>query len=498
MQLQFEKQGIPNLHTVKREVQTREQTQEIRISDSMPDIGSIIGTWGQVILRGKEWQSDGMTVSGGTMVWVLYLPENGGTPCCVESWIPFQMRWSFPQTQHDGTILVQSYLKSVDARSTSARKMMLRSNVSVLGWAVENGESEIFAPTEVPADVQMQQVSYPMQIPVEAGEKAFSLEETLHLPPSMPKMETLLGCNLQPEITETKMMADKVVFRGHAILHMLYLGEDEGIYSWEYDLPFTQYSELDREYGEDAEVMILPCVTALELDREAEEIKLKAGVVCQYRISHRPLIRMVTDAYSPRRSVTPVIQDLQLPGILESKTQILHGQMTVPMDSMRLTDVQFQTQPVHCHTNGKEAVLEIPGTFQTLHYDMEGIPRAVVQKWEQTVTMPVGEGITVESLVFPTGKAQGTLMSGSAQLSNDVTLLTEAINHGSIPMVTSLELGELQEPDPQRPSLILCRPGGKTLWELAKSSGSTVDAIRETNQLQSEPEEQQMLLIPVI
>ena len=172
--------------------------------------------------------------------------------------------------------------------------------------------------------------------------------------------------------------------------------------------------------------------------------------------------------------------------------------MTVPMDSMRLTDVQFQTQPVHCHTNGKEAVLEIPGTFQTLHYDMEGIPRAVVQKWEQTVTMPVGEGITVESLVFPTGKAQGTLMSGSAQLSNDVTLLTEAINHGSIPMVTSLELGELQEPDPQRPSLILCRPGGKTLWELAKSSGSTVDAIRETNQLQSEPEEQQMLLIPVI
>ena len=54
LQLQFEKQGIPYLHTVKREVQTREQTQEIRISDGMPDIGNIVGTWGQVILRGKE------------------------------------------------------------------------------------------------------------------------------------------------------------------------------------------------------------------------------------------------------------------------------------------------------------------------------------------------------------------------------------------------------------------------------------------------------------
>lgn len=499
MQLQFEKQGIPYLQTVKREVQTREQTQEIRISDGMPDIGNIIGAWGQVILRGKEWQADGMTVNGGTMVWVLYLPEDGTIPYCVESWIPFQMRWSFPPTQHDGVILAQCCLKSVDARSTSARKMMLRTNVSVLGWAVENGGCEIFSPTEVvPEDVQLQQVSYPMQIPIEAGEKVFSLEETLSLPPSMPKMETLLSYNLQPEITEEKMMADKVVFRGNAVLHMLYLAEDGGVYSWDFDLPFTQYSELDREYGEDAEVMLLPCVTALELEREAENINMKAGLVCQYRISHRPLIRIVTDAYSPRRSVEPVLQELQLPGILESKTQIIHGQTTVPADSMRLTDVQFCVQPVHSHTDAQVATLEIPGTFQILHYDMEGIPNAVVHKWEQNVTLPVGEGTTVEAVALPSGKPQGALMSGSAQLSNDIKLISESVNTTPVTIIAGLELGELQEPDLYRPSLILRRSGGKTLWELAKDSGSTVDAIRDANHLQSEPDAQQMLLIPVV
>ena len=55
LQLQFERQGIPCLKTLKREIQSQEQTQEVRISDGMPDIGSIIGAWGQVILRGKEW-----------------------------------------------------------------------------------------------------------------------------------------------------------------------------------------------------------------------------------------------------------------------------------------------------------------------------------------------------------------------------------------------------------------------------------------------------------
>ena len=265
MQLQFAKQGISCLHTIKREVQSQEQTQEFRISDGMPDIGSIIGAWGQVILRSKEWQSDAMTVSGGTMVWIQYLPEEGGEPQCVESWLPFQMRWSLPETQHDGTILVQPLLRSVDARSLSARKMMLRSNVSVLAWAMEQTQREIYQPADLPDDVQLLMKTYPMELPVEAGEKSFALEEDFSLPPSAPKIEKLLQYSLQPEISEEKLMADKVVFRGNAVLHICYLADDGGQYAWDFDLPFTQYNELEGEYGEDAEVLLWPAVTALEM-----------------------------------------------------------------------------------------------------------------------------------------------------------------------------------------------------------------------------------------
>ena len=168
MQLQFAKQEISCLHTLKREVQSQEQTQEFRISDGMPDIGSIIGAWGQVILRGKEWQSEGMTVSGGTMVWVQYLPEEGGQPQCVESWLPFQMRWTLPETQHDGTIFAQCLLRSVDARSLSARKMMVRANVSILGWAMERGSKDLYEPENIPEDVQLLTKVYPMELHLSA------------------------------------------------------------------------------------------------------------------------------------------------------------------------------------------------------------------------------------------------------------------------------------------------------------------------------------------
>ena len=108
------------------EVQNGEQTQELRISDGMPDIGRILAAWGQPILRGKEWRSDGVAVNGGILVWVLYAPEDGTEPRCVDSWLPFQMKWDLPDNTPEGKLRIQLLSRFVDARSISARKIMLR------------------------------------------------------------------------------------------------------------------------------------------------------------------------------------------------------------------------------------------------------------------------------------------------------------------------------------------------------------------------------------
>ena len=65
-------------------------------------------------------------------------------------------------------------------------------------------------------------------------------------------------------------------------------------------------------------------------------------------------------------------------------------------------------------------------------------------------------------------------------------------------MITGLEAGEMEASDPKRPSVILRKPGEKSLWELAKEHGSSAEAIREANGLQEEPDETRMLLIPVL
>ena len=77
MELKFQKREGKCLKPLIREIKQTELTQELRLSDGMPDVGCILGLWGQPMIRSKQWNGDQITVSGGVMTWVLYAPEDG-------------------------------------------------------------------------------------------------------------------------------------------------------------------------------------------------------------------------------------------------------------------------------------------------------------------------------------------------------------------------------------------------------------------------------------
>ena len=117
MELQFENKTCRYLRRNVWESKDQEQTLEVKLPEGMPDVGQVLTAWGQPVMRSKEWQDSTVQFAGGMMIWVLYVPEDGSEEQCIHGWIPFQMRWEFPQTQRDGTICVVPLLKSVDARS---------------------------------------------------------------------------------------------------------------------------------------------------------------------------------------------------------------------------------------------------------------------------------------------------------------------------------------------------------------------------------------------
>ena len=99
--------------------------------------------------------------------------------------------------------------------------------------------------------------------------------------------------------------------------------------------------------------------------------------------------------------------------------------------------------------------------------------------------------------VEPCGIVQATSVAGEMNLSGQMKLELQAQTKTGIRMVTALEIGQQQEPDPERPSLILCRREDQTLWEIAKRCGATVEEIRRINNSDNLSNPERVLLIPV-
>ena len=495
MELQWNQKECQYLRSDIHQVQNLEQTQELRLPEGMPDIGRVLCAWGQPVIQSKQWHSESISVSGGVTAWVLYAPEDGSEARSVELWLPFTGRWTIPDSRREGTIRACCQLRNVDARTLSSRKLMVRAAVGILAEAAEMAETAVFSPDELPEDVQLLQQTYPAMLPREAGEKLFTLEQALPMDP-MPRK--ILSCDVQNVVSEQTAAGSKAVFRGNCRVHLVFMGEDDRLGSSYFDLPFAQFAELDRDYDKDACADVMLAVTGLETQMEADQLIVQCSMVGQYIVYERKLLTVVEDAYSPCRPVQGHCEPLQLPMLLEQTQQQVESAQEMQLQNAQVVDVSFQSEFPAQYRDGNSLALELPGIFQVLYYDADGELRAEAQNVLTRMELPAGSDCSVSTAVFPSREPGYTLLQDKIRLECSTYINLVTTSQQQIPMLTGLEIGEQTQLDPDRPSLILQRPGDQSLWELAKACGSTVEAIRTANQLIDDPEPCKMLLIPVI
>lgn len=490
MEMQLKKEPLSYLELVVCSGRELEQTQQIRLPEGMPDVGKVLGVWGQSVLRSKEWRSDGVSVSGGVLVWVLYAPEDGSRPRALDGWIGFQGKWDLPEGSPDGTVLVQPVIRSLDARSVSPRKLLVRVGLGVGCMALCPREAEYSLPRELPEDVRLRKENRSLRLYAEAGEKSFALEDSLS-----GEEGKIVSCTAQCLLTDRKVVGDKLAFRGSAEVQGLFLTEEGAPVSRHFTLPFSQLIQLEKAYGSAGEADLSLCLTDLETESDGEgNIRLKLGIAAQYALSDVTDIELLTDAYSPRREVKLSWDTVEVCAILDRRWETVTADTGLPEDADNALDLfGMWEEPVWDRT--EEGIrLEASGSAQLLYRQGEGLNSALLH-WKGDREIPAREDAKFSVTAFQGLQPQPNPAAG--QLTGGCTFLLTAFSGSGIPEVCALELGELQPKQGDTPSLVLCRAGEQDLWTLAKAHGSTAEAIRAANQLEGAPEKGRMLLIPV-
>lgn len=496
MELPFEKRQEQFWQQKAYAPVTREESQEYKLPESMPDVGRVIAAWGQTVLRGKEWRSDHIGLNGGVMIWVLYAPEDGTGPRRLESWVPFHIRMDHSHDGEDGAIRAECVFCGVDARSISSRKLMLRCQIGVMVQTLVPKTAELYNPGALPEDIQVLDRTYPMVLTRETGEKTFLADEQLTLPQGTPALSRILYSRLTPRITEQKLLGSRAVFRGVGELHLLVQDEGEKLCSLDLEVPLAQYLDLEGEYEEGAEISNLLCLTSLETEAAEGGIRVRCGMVSQYIVNAPTVVTCLEDAYSTQRELELVRQEVVLPAWLDEQvSEIELGERLtgdeVPVDAIFFPDLPLVTK----QPDGVQ--IRCCGTYQALCEASDGSLRE-----KQLRVSRVEQQLTECDTIPCTWLRGGTLLrregSGWA-MEQRMGLKLISVCTKPITMVSAIRTGEPQEPDPERPSVIIrSRKPEETLWDIAKYCGSTVSAIQRLNKLESEPEENRLLLIPVI
>lgn len=499
MRLQFSKSPIQFLNVVAQEVVHGEVTQEVRLSDGMPDIGRILTTWGQVVLRSKQWQGRTIGMSGGVMLWTLYMPEDGSDPRTIESWVPFQLNLDGVDAAQEGPVRVLPMLRFADSRSLSARKILVRAGVSGMIQAFSPDDTFVYTPGELPEDIQLLKKKYPLRIPSECGEKTFMIDEELQISGSEDAPEKLLSISVTPVVSDRVVHPDKIILRGELEIHLVTRTAEGKIVNGDRTLDFSQLIELEQGYDQGASADFILAVTNLETDTQSEgKIRIKCSLVAQYLVDVCRLVETVEDAYSPMREVKLEKSELELPVILEDRTEVLLPEAMLPARNGEVVDGVFHLDFPRKRQNGNGLDLELTGLFQSLIMDEQETLQAANSRWEGTLRMDAGENTFQAVSMMNVSPVRSIHNQDGVKLSANVQMQIRTGAKEYFSMVTELEVGAVREADPARPSLIITALGQNSLWEVAKQCGSTVDAICAANGIGEQEESDQLLLIPVI
>lgn len=498
MELNLRQQRVPYLEPVAAVVHNQEETAECIVPDSSPDIERVLDTSGLVLLRGKECREGSSTASGSIRVWVVYLAEKEQIPRRLELTIPFSTRLEHPSLTAESTFCFRGSLRSLDTRVVNPRKISVRAGLAaqMQGWR----PSELCCSNgvEQAEQIQCRLESRRMIIPVAAGEKPFVVSDELELPEGQPAVRDLLRWNTALEVSDSRLVGDRAVFKGNAHVEMLYTTEQGTVEQWQTSLPFSQYMELDGAEEEDS-LQLTPMLTGAELEPDGLgnrlQLTLNAAVQCLAEAQRE--VTVLTDLYSLNAQAQPVMRTERVETLLDRQQirQSCRETMQCPASQLVaarvLLDSPTQRQEDELLTIATEAQLAL------LYLDDDGQMQSVARRVTLECQTALAEGCACRPVPELIGGVQCSPMAGGAELRFEVTFQLPCYAQQDVSSVTSCELRELDMTGRQPSLIVRTAREGESLWSIAKACRSSVEAIVAANSLESpEPQPGTLLLIP--
>lgn len=491
MELQLERTELAGHDTVVDTTLFSEETLESIVPDACPDILRILDTDAVVCVKSREAGEGRAEIRGVLRTSILYLPDGGQKVCRMEVMLPFVCAADHTAISHGGMIHAYPRVLSADARMINPRKVYVRVELAMGIRVYMPCRRSLCAHCSCPREygVQERRESCRIYMVTSAQEKHFTFSDDLLLPGSKPDMVDILRQRLEFCCGESKVIGNKLIFKGQAILTLLCLSREEQPMAVAFELPFSQVMEVAGA-AEDAhcDVSILLNDVSCQLNSEdGRNISVSMDLSAQAVLREERSLDVVTDLYS-----TGYAMDLQ-----RKEEQICQlGERGSRRQSVR--EVLETTLGVKSVVDCALVVGDVLRSWEGSRVDLTADVRVSVLfrgEDDELYSMDRSLPVTCQWEAEPDSRclcwcqcpgefyATPTLGGVEVRFPLDFFCRTELQN--KVDAVCGASLSEDQPWDhAQRPSIVLRMvETGESLWEIAKAYASTQEDIMHANEL---------------
>lgn len=501
MELELDRNQISCFNTVLDTVVPHEETMEMIVPDTCPDILQIVHTCPNVLLKSREVQEGSVLISGCVRCGVLYLPEGEGPLQHMEVNIPFRCTVDAPGVAGSCLVCAEAQAQSADTRALNSRKVLTRVNLilSVRAYAPTQLSFCTGAGEHALSGLQQLRESRDTYVVVSVQEKPFTFSDTLPLPSDQQEVSALLHSRASLHCNESKIIGNKLIFKGRADLQILCRTSQGQVLAASHQLPFSQIMEVTG-VGEEAHCSLDVQLTGLSCALESGELSVTMEMLAQVVVRESRTLELLTDLYSTAVPLNVEFAPLSLCRLEEQGVK--HQSVREIVETEELTkgvlDAWAAVSGVDINREGDRVVFAAEAAVSMLCEGEDGKVIAVTRTIPVTCPAELPSGALCACRCQLPAAVSATPTTGGLEIRLDVDLSYMAYRTEELSAVSDVQTGEEEETAAgQVPSIVLRVMGRERLWDVAKSYRTTTADILRANELsEGESLNGRLLLIP--
>lgn len=490
MELELERNELSCYDTVLDTAVFPEETMEMIVPDACPDILHLVDTCGTVLMKSREAQDGRAEVAGTVCCTVLYQPEGECGIHRFEVNVPFFCAVENPAVDRDCLVNALPRLQAADTRILNPRKVLLRINLAVDIQVFSPCGTSVCSCVAEPADSDVQQLLETQETYVVScvREKPFHFSDELTVSGSRPEPEELLKSRVELLCSESKVIGNKLIFKGEAALQVLYRSAAGQTCAADFQLPFSQIMEVSNVTEDaDCSVEVLLSGFTCGIDGgDGRALSVSMDLLAQAVVREPRTVTVLSDIYSVSRPLTAEFESFSFSRLLERGSRHQSARETVETTAAvrSVVDAYVTIGAVTQTWEGARLTATAEVTATALCESEEGELTAVRAAIKVPCVLELAEGCVCSCLCGCPGGVFATPTAGGVEFRLEMDFRYLALTSTRAIGVSSACVEESAgREDGRQPSIVLRVLGRERLWDIAKAYSTTTEDIMQANEL---------------